>query len=173
MAKRISNKFWFKNEKEVMEKLGLEPVPGSGSGVRKEDGENDYILCQLKSTSAESISIKKIDVEKLYYHADQIGKIPLFVIQFLNGPLLIASPPDELKNLSKYLNNELFEKAEVETFEFIEQPKQRNIVKGTTKGKKRKTFKDEKNDGKLDAYQARKLRQEAEAWKKRRAQGLE
>ena len=67
----------------------------------------------------------------------------------------------------------MFEKAEVETFEFIEQPKQRNIVKGTTKGKKRKTFKDGKNDGKLDAYQARKLRKEAEAWKKRRAQGLE
>ena len=38
-------KFWFKNEKRVMKRLGFEPVPGSGSGwVNKEDGENENLL---------------------------------------------------------------------------------------------------------------------------------
>ena len=48
-------KFWFKNEKRVMKRLGFEPVPGSGSGgVNKEDGENEFALAQLKATEADS-----------------------------------------------------------------------------------------------------------------------
>ena len=48
-------KFWFKNEKRVMKRLGFEPVPGSCSGwVNKEDGENEFALAQLKSTDADS-----------------------------------------------------------------------------------------------------------------------
>lgn len=110
--KRRSTKFWYKNEKEVMKKLGLKPTPGSGSGdVFKEDGYNDFVLCQLKSTDANQIAIKRLDVEKLMFHSDTVRKVPVFVLQFINGPLLIATVPDEIGNLSKYLNNELFEKA--------------------------------------------------------------
>ena len=50
MAGRRHQKDWFDREKKVMEKLGLRPQPQSGAGWRKEDGENDYVLCQLKST---------------------------------------------------------------------------------------------------------------------------
>ena len=42
---RRSGRDWFKNEKEVMELLGLKQVPGSGSSwVAREDGENDDVL---------------------------------------------------------------------------------------------------------------------------------
>lgn len=172
--KKYSSKYWFKNEKEVMKKLGLEPVPGSGSGIKKEDGENDYILCQLKSTSAESISIKKIDIEKLFYHADQLKKIPIFAIQFLNGPLVICTPPNELKNLHKYLNNELFEKAGVEHLEVKEQRKERRIIKGTSKKVNLNSYYDSgKKEKEKDAFQVRKERKAKEERLKRRMKGLE
>ena len=84
-------KFWFKNEKEIMKKLGFKPVKGSGSGwVEKEDGENDLALCQLKSTDAESYKINLLDIEKLEYHAALSRKIPVFVIQFLKNDSLYA-----------------------------------------------------------------------------------
>jgi hypothetical protein len=80
-----SQKWYFKNEKEVMKDIGLTPAKGSGSGwVEKEDGENDYIIAQLKSTDKESYRINQLDIEKLEYHATVSNKIPLFIIQFLN-----------------------------------------------------------------------------------------
>ena len=46
-----TGKFYFRNEKEVLKSLGLTPTPQSGAGwVAKEDGENEIILAQLKST---------------------------------------------------------------------------------------------------------------------------
>lgn len=90
MPKR-SGKFYSKNEKEVMKLLGLKPVPMSGAGwIEKEDGENDEVLCQLKSTDAESYRIQKLDLEKLEYHAKVSHKLPVFVIQFLKDDSLYA-----------------------------------------------------------------------------------
>lgn len=118
--KHENKKFWRKNERDVCKQLGLRPVPGSGAGMEKEDGENDYILCQLKSTDAASYQLRKLDVEKLLYHAEVDCKIPLFVIQFMDTtmPLLALTPVDELQNVSKYLNGELFndEKQNVSDF---------------------------------------------------------
>ena len=129
MAKRRLNRYWTSNEKQVMRKLGLRPVPGSGSGeILKEDGENDYILCQLKSTEAASISVNRLDIEKLLYHSELDNKIPVFAIQFMNGPMLLATVPEELGNIAQYLNNDLFERKQVE---LVEIPKQK--VKKTVK----------------------------------------
>lgn len=133
MAKRRLNRYWTKNEKQVMRKLGLRPVPGSGSGeLLKEDGENDYILCQLKSTEATSMSVNRLDVEKLLYHSELDNKIPIFAIQFMNGPMLLATVPEELGNISQYLNNDLFERKQVE---LIEIPKQKvnKAIKASSK----------------------------------------
>ena len=61
-----SGKFYRKNEAEVMESLGLRPTKNSGSGwVEKEDGQSDEIICQLKSTDAESIKLHKKDFDVL------------------------------------------------------------------------------------------------------------
>lgn len=133
MAKRRLNRYWTKNEKKVMRKLGLRPVPGSGSGeLLKEDGENDYIICQLKSTEATSISVKRLDVEKLLYHAELYNKIPVFAIQFMNGPMLLATVPEELGNIAQYLNNDLFERKQIELVE-IPRQKKKKLVKASEK----------------------------------------
>lgn len=136
--KHTKRKFWFDNEKVVMKELGLDPVPGSGSGLQKEDGENDYVLCQLKSTDAASISIKKLDIERLIYHADDIRKIPLFVIQFMDSslPLLALTPIDQLGNISEYIN---YGQTEIQSNNiYVEETKQLEVkrIRSTKKGSK-------------------------------------
>ena len=84
MSKR-STKFYRKNEAEVMKRLGFSPVVNSGAGwIGKEDGESDKVICQLKSTDRESISIKQHDLHTLEIHAAESHKLPVFAIQFLN-----------------------------------------------------------------------------------------
>lgn len=100
-----TGKFYRKNEKEIMEMIGLTPTVNSGSGwVEKEDGESDYILCQLKSTDAGSIKIDKQDLDTLEYHASVSHKLPVFAIQFLrsNKVYLIVNP-DQLCDVAKYI----------------------------------------------------------------------
>ena len=81
-----SGKFYRNNEASVMKMLGLTPTPNSGSGwIAKEDGENEDIVCQLKSTDAPSIRVHKKDIDTLAYHALVSHKLPLFVIQFLKS----------------------------------------------------------------------------------------
>lgn len=104
MAKR-SGKFYYQNEREVLERLGLRQVPGSGNGwVQKEDGESEDILCQLKSTDAQSIRVQKLDIEKLEYHAMVSHRLPVFVINFLsdNSTYLLVSP-ESLIEVAEYL----------------------------------------------------------------------
>lgn len=104
MAKR-SGKFYYQNEREVLERLGLRQVPGSGNGwVQKEDGESDDILCQLKSTDAQSIRVQKLDIEKLEYHAMVSHRLPVFAINFLsdNSTYLLVSP-ESLLEVAEYL----------------------------------------------------------------------
>ena len=80
-----STKFYRKNEAEVMKRLGFYPVVNSGAGwIGKEDGESDKMLCQLKSTDKESISIKQHDLHTLEIHAAESHKLPVFAFQFLN-----------------------------------------------------------------------------------------
>lgn len=82
---RRSSKFYFQNEKALMKSLGLDPVPQSGGGwIHKEDGENEVLIAQLKSTDKESYRLNILDLEKLEYHAMVSHKAPLFIVQFLN-----------------------------------------------------------------------------------------
>ena len=102
---RRSGRDWFKNEKEVMELLGLKQVPGSGSSwVAREDGENDDVLCQLKSTDAGSIRVQLQDIHELQVHALTSHKLPVFAIQFrqTNEVFLLVSPL-ELQDAAKYI----------------------------------------------------------------------
>lgn len=102
---RRSGRDWFKNEKEVMELLGLKQVPGSGSSwVAREDGENENVLCQLKSTDAQSIRVQLQDIHELQIHALTSHKLPVFAIQFrqTNEVFLLISPL-ELHEAAQYL----------------------------------------------------------------------
>lgn len=104
--KRRSTRFYRKNEEEVMEALGLQPTLNSGAGwIEKEDGQNDYLIAQLKSTDKESMSIKKRDIEILEANAMIAHKVPLFVIQFLStGDTYIMARPSDLKQVVEYIN---------------------------------------------------------------------
>lgn len=100
-----SGKFWYKNEKDVMKELGLKQVPGSGNGwVSKEDGENERVICQLKSTDASSISVKKIDIDRLEYHALVSKKLPVFAIQFMStGQVYLLMKPLDVPEVAEFI----------------------------------------------------------------------
>lgn len=100
-----SFKFYRKNEQEVMESLGLKPTKNSGSGwIEKEDGQNDYVICQLKSTDAQSIKVNQKDIRTLEKNAMIEHKIPMFAIQFLNtGEVWLMLKPEDLPDASEYI----------------------------------------------------------------------
>ena len=115
MSKNKRNTKWYrKNEKEVAEMFGMKPTKNSGAGwVEKEDFQNDYILCQLKSTDAQSISIKKKDIDILEYNATVSHKVPLFMIQFIEtNDCFVLCRPDDVQLLSEYLKTKKIEKKE-------------------------------------------------------------
>lgn len=100
-----SGKFYFKNEKQVMKSLGLKQTKGSGNQwLEKEDGQNEYLICQLKSTDAQSIRVQQKDIHLLEYNADITHKIPIFAIQFLNtGEVWLMAKPEDFVDVSEYL----------------------------------------------------------------------
>ena len=95
-----SGKFYRRNEAEVMRSLGLKPTPNSGSGwIIKEE-----VICQLKSTDAESIRIHKKDLDTLSYNAAVAHKLPVFAIQFLqSNEVYLLVKPDMLCEAAQYI----------------------------------------------------------------------
>ena len=136
MSKR-SGKFYYKNEKETLKSLGLEQVPGSGNGwIHKEDGENDYLLAQLKSTDASSISIKQLDLDKLEYHANTSRKTPLFVIQFLKtNDIYILSRPMDIPTIAEYIKTGVCQTPDTVVFEDKPVSQPTRIIKSSGKSK--------------------------------------
>lgn len=104
MMKR-SGKWYRKNEAEIMRQLGLEPTPNSGSGwIVKEDGQNESIICQLKSTDKQSIGIKKIDLDKLKLNAITAHKIPVFAVQFItSGEVYLMVRPEDISDIARHI----------------------------------------------------------------------
>lgn len=105
MNNKRSGKFYRNNEKEVMRSLGLEPTPNSGSGwIVKEDGQTDDLICQLKSTDANSIKINKNDLDTLEYNSLVEHKLPIFAIQFLqSNEVYLVLRPEDLKDVVKFI----------------------------------------------------------------------
>lgn len=101
-----SFKFYRENEREVMEALGLKPTKNSGSGwIEKEDGQNDAVICQLKSTDAQSIKVNQKDIRILEKNSLVEHKIPMFAIQFLNtGEVWLMVKPEHIKQIGQYLD---------------------------------------------------------------------
>jgi hypothetical protein len=103
--RKRSGKFYSQHEKETMIKLGLTPTIASGSGwLEKEDGHNENLLCQHKSTDAESYRILRTDIDKLEYHAELMHKTPVFAIEFLSdGEIYIMTKLDDIEDVLSYL----------------------------------------------------------------------
>lgn len=104
-SSRLPNRFYRKNEADVMKSLGLKPTKNSGSGwVEKEDGISDAVICQLKSTGKESIKLNKRDIDVLNYNAGVCHKMPVFAIQFLqSNEVYLLVKPDMLTDIAKYI----------------------------------------------------------------------
>jgi hypothetical protein len=138
-----STKFYFKNEKEVMQSLGLKPTKGSGSGwIEKEDGQNEYIIAQLKSTDSNSYRISLDDLHKLEHNAIVAHKTPTFIIQFLKTrELYMVSKVEDVQEIAKYLETgscaiTMKDYAAIaELFEY-EKTKVEKIIKSSDRGKK-------------------------------------
>lgn len=105
MAGRRTGKFYRQNEAEVMKRLGLKPTKNSGAGwIEKEDGQNEYLIAQLKSTDAMSIRIQQKDIATLEQNAAIAHKIPCFVIQFLNnGDVFVMARPQDFPQVTQYI----------------------------------------------------------------------
>lgn len=113
MAMKRSGKFYRKNEADVMRSLGLEPTPNSGSGwLVKEDGQSENVICQLKSTDANSIKVNKKDLDVLSYNAAVAHKLPVFAIQFLqSSEVYLIVKPEMLCEAAKYIETGEYESA--------------------------------------------------------------
>ena len=142
-----SGKFYRKNEREVMESLGLEPTPNSGSGwIVKEDGQSEDIICQLKSTDAQSIKVNQKDIRMLERNAAVEHKIPVFAIQFLNtNEVWLMCKPEDIGDVSEYIYTGGYEKGDVVmdyyTQEITVKPKK--VIKSS--GNAREQFHEELN----------------------------
>lgn len=115
--KKHNTKFWFKNEKELMKSLGLKGTPGSGNKIIKEDGQNEHLIAQLKSTDGSQITIKLVDVNSLMYNAAVTNKIPIFINQFVDGPVLISMLLKDVPDICKYINGGVKNEKEIITYE--------------------------------------------------------
>jgi hypothetical protein len=103
---RRTNKFYRKNESSLMKSLGLNPTPNSGSGwLVKEDGQNDFLIAQLKSTDANSIGVSLSDIKILEYNAATAHKVPTFIIQFIGtNDVFVVARPDDIPAIAQYIN---------------------------------------------------------------------
>ena len=134
MRKR-SGKFYSKNEKETLSKLGFKPAPASGAGwVVKEDGENELAMVQLKSTDNTRYTLDMLDMKKLEYHAEVSNKIPIFVVQFLKEDRLYAIVPiDNLIDLKDCVESGKIE--EKVTISKTEAVTSRRLIKSNSKAR--------------------------------------
>ena len=140
------SKFWFKNEKLVMKRLGMKGTPGSGNGWVKEDGQNEYLIAQLKSTERTSITFKLQDLNSLFYNAEVSHKLPVFINQFLNGPMLVTMRLEDIHEIASYL--ETGKKPE-RAFVVVEEsePSQKPIIQSGNRIKVRRQLEKEKQEG--------------------------
>ena len=143
-----SGKFYRNNEASVMKMLGLNPTPNSGSGwIVKEDGDSEDIICQLKSTDANSIRVDKKDIDTLIYHGIVSHKVPVFAIQFLkDNEVYLLVRPEDLYDVSRLMQGDRIEVKEIVLEETYKKHIDRKCIKSSYDA--RRTFIDE-NDSKF------------------------
>lgn len=150
------SKFYYKNEKEVLKKLGLNPAPQSGAGwIIKEDGENELVMVQLKSTDNSSYRIQMLDLKKLEYHANESHKVPIFLIQFLQQNKIYALI--DIQNIEDLYN--AFELGKIPDRIILNKKEEKNNIKKdkvkSSKISRDKFYKDKENEYKNKKYQRR------------------
>lgn len=146
-----SGKFYRRNEEDIMKMLGLKPTKNSGSGwIEKEDGQNDEVICQLKSTDNNSIKVSKKDLDVLNYNAGVTHKLPVFAIQFIqSNEVYLIMKPEVLSEVTRYLETgehkqSLLEFVDVDIDDYEEvQTKSKSTIKSSSNA--REKFFEERN----------------------------
>ena len=73
--------------------------------IEKEDGQSDYLICQLKSTGAQSIKVNQKDIRILEHNAAVTHKLPVFAIQFLNtNEVWLMAKPEDFVDVAEFIN---------------------------------------------------------------------
>ncbi len=113
--RKLTGKEYRKREKTLMKGIGVKPQPFSGANwLKKEDGEGEYTLVQLKSTQANSLSVKMIDLQQLFDHAQGVGKIPIFMIDFVEyDTQLICFRVKDIRKLEKVMRGESLDEEDI------------------------------------------------------------
>jgi hypothetical protein len=148
-GRQRTQKWYLRNEKEVMNDLGLKETKGSGGGwIEKEDGQNDFVIAQLKSTDKESYKLNKLDIEKLEYNAMVTKKIPMFVIQFLRDDSRYALVAiEDIPKIAEYINTGEVTNVPDEDWGLEDTPKDRPQKKVISSGSKaREKFNKQKQE---------------------------
>lgn len=124
--------------------------------MEKEDGQSEEVICQLKSTDAESIRIHKKDLDTLSYNAAVAHKLPVFAIQFLqSNEVYLLVKPDMLCEAAQYIKTGEYTTANefvgIDLSEREEtKPKQGKVIKSSSRAreqfhkKKEQRFRKEK-----------------------------
>lgn len=71
-----------KHEKDIAKSIGGRSHLASGAFGSKMDGHDNYFVFDCKMTVKESISVKKVDLQKLSIEAIKQGKVPVLPIRF-------------------------------------------------------------------------------------------
>lgn len=116
-----------------MNDLGLVPTKNSGSGwIEKGDGQNENVICELKSTDADSYRLNLLDLQKIQHHANVSHKVPVFAVQFIKAEeVYLIVKPEDLQDLAKGLA-EGFKDRQTDTFldiDDVQDTKQKPIHK--------------------------------------------
>lgn len=103
------------------------------------------MICQLKSTDANSIKIEKLDIDKLFHNASVAHKLPVFAIQFLQtNQIFLLVTPDNISDIAHYLNTGE-NKRHYDDLVAVEEIKQRPIKKIKSSKTAREHFAEEAN----------------------------
>jgi hypothetical protein len=86
----------YKREKTIVKRLGLSPIPFSGSRwwLGNEDGSGEHLLAQVKSTGGASLAAKFTALYQLRQHCNPM-QIPVFVLDFIHPSVGDLDLPDE------------------------------------------------------------------------------
>lgn len=98
-------KKWSDRERLILERiLHAKRQPLSGAAwLHKEDGVTPELLYQLKSTTHRSIALHLDDLLTLRTHAQATHKTPVFVLDFVGGPLLLCVGLSDILRLAQAL----------------------------------------------------------------------
>lgn len=107
----------------------------------------------MKSTEGSQISIKLQDINTLFYNANVSHKVPIFINQFIDGPILISMRLEDIGDIEKYLCRKVVNKERFcDIIQISTSKDNKKIIKNNNKNKIKRKLEKEK----INKYERRK-----------------